>query len=178
VRYLCLTKFKASFFANESDASAPRKIHGKLLIICSIAAFLGAGYSALSPVAYLFPETENCGDRACRREKFLDPFDGAEFSLNGSVAAYSATLSLDADLFGEIDTVGFSDASESYTAEFLITYDYNGEILTLQAAIDAPDGLGVVDSISGSAFFSDNGKIDAVFIIDGQPVYLSELADL
>lgn len=112
-------------------------------------------------------------------QAILDKFDDAKIDQNGTFIKFSGKQTLDPSLLQSLDNLSvaeeeqLADANVSY--EF--TYDAETNIVTISAEMINSLGEIEIDEIHGVAFYNDEGEIDAVMNVEGEPLLLSEMRD-
>lgn len=109
----------------------------------------------------------------------LNEFENAELKTEGSLTTFVGYKTLDASLFDELDNVSDSNVEqeEGCQVKYNFSYDSETNIVTLSAVMENGEKL-EIEEIYGSAFFDENGKLDAVMDLDGEYILLSEMQNL
>ena len=112
-------------------------------------------------------------------QSVLDGFDNIKLETEGSLTTFEGTKTLDWSDFEELDNVSESDVESNIGCEvkYNVSYDAETNIVTLSASMENGETLSI-ENIYGSAFFDENGKLDAVMSLDGDCILLSEMQNL
>jgi len=80
----------------------------------------------------------------------------------------------------QIDNLGLDDSIEGNTVNVKYNIDYDSVNNLIYLTINFMDFDDIIESetLQGSVFYDENNKIDAVFNVDGEPVLMSEMANV
>ena len=85
----------------------------------------------------------------------------------------TATQIISTDIFEELDNVSYDESVEGVSLKYDTVYDPETNIVTLIVYANGEQ----TDTIIGSPFTDENGKVDVAFCMDDEIIFLSELQD-
>lgn len=111
-------------------------------------------------------------------QSILDEFDDAKLEITGLKAEFVGYKALDPSLIKELNLVSLDETSdeEVFTVKYQVTADAENGNVSLSAILDKGEGEPIIDTIQGIVIEDESGEPDVMFIIDGEAVLLSELA--
>jgi len=112
-------------------------------------------------------------------QSVLNDFDNAKLETEGSLTKFEGSKTLELSDFEGLDNVSESDVESNIGCEvkYNVSYDAETNIVTLSASMENGEVL-TIENIYGSAFFDENGTLDAVMSLDGDCILLSEMQNL
>ena len=123
--------------------------------------------------------TVELSESALDAQSILNEFEDASLTREGNTTYFEGYKALDRKLFSEIDYINEEDFEFLEESKVKYNFSYNSEtnIVTLQASMNNTLGEIDTDIISGEAFINENGEIDALMVVDGEIILLSEMRD-
>lgn len=112
-------------------------------------------------------------------ESILNKFENGKLETEGSLTTFEGYQTISISDLAELDNLSASDLEQAKETKVKYNFSYDSEtnLVTLSAeSIDA-NGEIEIEEISGTAFTDENGKIDAMFEVDGDYILLSEMQD-
>ena len=80
----------------------------------------------------------------------------------------------------QIDNLGLDNSIEgnNVNVKYDINYDFDSNLIYLTVTFTDFNEIIESETLQGAVFYDENNKIDAVFNVDGEPVLMSEMADM
>ncbi|MDR0696322.1 MAG: hypothetical protein LBF68_02085, partial [Christensenellaceae bacterium] len=162
----------------------------KKSIICVIACFLVLVVCAYFIFTHAFNtklgvmnnvRTIKIKKEAVDAQSYLEGFDDADLSTDGTLTSFTGTQKIDINLLdyvSDVTGIDYIEPESETVIKYFATYDSESNIVTLSANIIMPDKTEMLDEIYGMAFIDGNGEIDAVMNVEGESILLSELRQL
>jgi hypothetical protein len=114
------------------------------------------------------------------QEMLDENFDNSNIEISETNVKIQAKKQLTADMFSELENLSLDETEDSSLLDIQYDIDYNTEsnLIYLTCTYSTPENETINEEYDGSAFYDENGNIDAVFNIDGTAMYLSEMTDI
>lgn len=137
---------------------------------------LQADNTAANVSATRIVELENA---AIDYESILNEFENSTLITEGSLTTFEGYKSIDASVLSEFDNLSSSDIEQVQDTYVKYNFSYDAETNLVTLSAESANGSGEieVDEISGLAFFTADGEMDALLDVEGETILLSEMQD-
>ena len=112
-------------------------------------------------------------------ESILNEFENSTLKTEGSLTTFEGYKPIDASVLSEFDNLSSSEVEQVQDTYVKYNFSYDAETNVVTLSAESANGSGEieVDEISGVAFFTANGEMDALLDVDGETILLSEMQD-
>jgi hypothetical protein len=112
-------------------------------------------------------------------QHILDGFEDAELVIEDNKADFVGYKTLDSSLFSDLDLVSIGVTEEPENDFFDVRYQISVDAvdggIILSAILDRGIGEPIIDYLPGLTVEDEQGNVDVLFVIDDQPIYLSDM---
>lgn len=122
--------------------------------------------------------TRNIEAQSIDYQSLIDDFDNSSLTVEDNTVKFTGEKSIDESMLSELENLSVSEKESLYiNVKYDVDYNIEENIVTLSCTMTKSDGTEAIETYSGVGFYNDAGEIDAVFNMDGEAVYLSEMSD-
>ncbi len=115
-------------------------------------------------------------NKVLESDEVFSRYENASLTTEGTVTTFKGSKKFDTSLFSEDELISINQIDENLlNVDYEISVDKETGKVSITVGMPEENGEYAKDTLVGTYFTNANGKADALFVLDGEPVLLSDL---